>query len=75
MVIQLQNQYMIQVSIGDKSDFILQEDFRDFVYIESACQMLPTISLKFVLRDMSIFKLINEVICFSSSLRSGDTAL
>lgn len=60
MVIQLQNQYMIQVSIGDKSDFILQEDFRDFVYIESACQMLPTISLKFVLRDMSIFKLINE---------------
>lgn len=59
-MIQLEHQYICSFNLADRADFILNEDFIEFLYVESAGNILPTFELSFILRDLSILRYLNQ---------------
>lgn len=60
MAIQLKDQFILQVDLGGKQDFLSVQDFLAFEYYRKAGQCLPTMSLSFIVRDPSIVPYINS---------------
>lgn len=63
MVLSVENQYYLSIVIGDKDDFIANEDdLQSCVVCEEAGNVLPTFELRFLIRKESedTFKYLNE---------------
>ena len=68
MTIFLENQFVCRFSVANYTDFILLEDLRELTYIETAGNVLPVMTLKFVLRDMDIANFLNQGNIFNMSI-------
>ena len=68
MTITLENQFVCRFSAGPYKDFIVIEDLKELVYIESAGNMLPVLNLKFTLRNPDVLNYLNEGNIFNVSM-------
>ena len=59
-MIQVKGQFLLSISIGDKKDFVLQEDFIEFSITEYAGGLLPTYNLIFVSANEDILSYLHE---------------
>lgn len=59
-MIKTKNQWVCKFDIADYNDFILQDDFIELLYVEDASMALPTIELKFIIRDLDILGYLNQ---------------
>ena len=59
-MIEVKGNYVFKFNLGDKKDFLPEEDFVEFVMVEQAGNVLPTFELHFASDDEHILKLLNE---------------
>lgn len=60
MSIEARGQYFFKFSLGDKTDFINEDDFNGLTVIEEAGNLLPTFEISFATNDETILPLLNE---------------
>ena len=60
MTIEVKNQFILQLDLPNKKDFVAVQDFKELCYYEQAGMMLPAITLTFTVRDESILDYLNS---------------
>ena len=59
-MIGVENQYIFKYSIGDKNDFLQEDDLKTFLLVEESGNVLPTFDMTFSCKDPDILKYLNE---------------